>query len=35
MPEAQTLYQQARDRRTDAFADYQNRLLDYKQAVGQ
>lgn len=33
--EAQTLYQQARDRRTDAFADYQNRLLDYKQAVGQ
>ena len=33
--QAQLLYQQAMDKRTDAFADYQNRLLDYKQAVGQ
>ena len=32
--EAQLLYQQALDRHTDAFADYQNRLLDYKQAAG-
>lgn len=33
--EAQTLYQQSRDQRTDAFADYQNCILAYKQAVGQ
>ncbi len=33
--EAQLLYQQALDRRTDAYADYQNRLLDYRQAIGQ
>ncbi len=33
--EAQMLYQQARDRRTDAFASYQNSILAYKQAVGQ
>lgn len=32
--EAQYLYQQSRDRRTDAFADYQNRILEYKQAIG-
>ena len=33
--EAQLLYQQACDRRTDAFVDYQNKLLEYRQAVGQ
>ncbi len=33
--EAQLLYQQALDHRTDAFADYQNKLLEYKQATGQ
>lgn len=33
--EAQMLYQQSLDRRTDAFADYQNSILEYKQAVGQ
>ncbi len=33
--EAQLLYQQALDRRIDAFADYQNKLLDYRQSVGQ
>lgn len=33
--EAQTLYQQSLDRRTDAFADYQNSILAYKQSVGQ
>lgn len=33
--EAQYLYQQSRDRRTDAFADYQNRILEYRQAIGQ
>ena len=33
--EAQLLYQQSLDRRTDAFADYQNKLLEYKQATGQ
>ena len=32
--EAQLLYQQSLDKRTDAFADYQNRLLDYRQATG-
>ena len=32
--EAQLLYQQALDKRTDAFALYQNKLLEYKQAVG-
>ncbi len=32
--QAQLLYQQARDKRTDAFAAYQNSLLDYHQAVG-
>ncbi len=32
--EAQLLYQQALDRRTDAFADYQNKLLEYRQSVG-
>ncbi len=32
--EAQLLYQQALDKRVDAFADYQNRLLDYRQAIG-
>ena len=33
--EAQLLYQQSRDKLTDAFADYQNKLLEYRQASGQ
>ena len=33
--EAQMLYQQACDKRTDAYADYQNRLLEYHHATGQ
>ena len=33
--EAQLLYQQSLDRRTDAYADYQNKLLEYRQAIGQ
>ena len=33
--EAQLLYQQSCDKRTDAFADYQNKLLEYRQATGQ
>ena len=32
--EAQLLYQQACDKHTDAYADYQNKLLDYRQATG-
>jgi outer membrane protein TolC len=32
--EAQMLYQQACDKRTDAFADYQNKLLEYRQSIG-
>jgi outer membrane protein TolC len=32
--EAQLLYQQSLDRRTDAYADYQNKLLEYKQSIG-
>lgn len=32
--QAQLLYQQAMDKRTDAFADYQNRIIDYRQAIG-
>jgi len=32
--EAQMLYQQALDGRTDAFAEYQNKLLEYRQATG-
>ncbi len=32
--QAQTLHQQALDKRTDAFADYQNKILAYKHAVG-
>lgn len=32
--EAQMLFQQACDKRTDAFADYQNKLLEYRQSVG-
>jgi outer membrane protein TolC len=31
--EAQMLYQQACDKHTDAFADYQNKLLEYRQSV--
>ena len=33
--EAQMLYQQSCDKHTDAYADYQNKLLEYRQAVGQ
>ena len=33
--EAQMLYQQSCDKRTDAFADYQNKLLEYRQVTGQ
>ena len=33
--EAQLLYQQACDKRTDAFADYQNKQLEYRQSLGQ
>ncbi len=33
--EAQLLYQQSLDKHTDAFADYHNKLLEYKQATGQ
>lgn len=33
--EAQMLYQQSLDHRTDAYADYQNKLLEYRQATGQ
>jgi outer membrane protein TolC len=33
--EAQLLYQQSCDKHTDAFADYQNKLLEYRQAIGQ
>lgn len=32
--EAQLLYQQAQDKRTDAFANLQSSLLDYRQATG-
>ena len=32
--EAQLLCQQAHDSYTDAFADYQNKVLEYRQAVG-
>ena len=32
--EAQMLHQQSLDKRTDAFADYQNKVLAYKHAVG-
>lgn len=32
--EAQTLYQQALDNRTDVFTQYQNSILKYKQSVG-
>jgi len=33
--EAQLLYQQALDKHTDAYADLQNKLLEYRQATGQ
>ena len=33
--EAQLLYQQSLDKHTDAFADYQNKLLEYRQSIGQ
>ena len=33
--EAQLLYQQTLDKRTDAFADLQNKILEYRHATGQ
>ena len=33
--EAQMLYQQACDKRADTYADYQNKLLEYRLSVGQ
>ena len=33
--EAQLLYQQARDQHTDAYAELQNKLLEYRQSIGQ
>ncbi len=33
--EAQLLYQQSYDKHTDAYADLQNKLLEYRQATGQ
>ena len=33
--EAQLLYQQACDKRTDAYIEYQNSLLEYRMSVGQ
>ena len=33
--EAQLLYQQSLDRHTDAYADLQNKLLEYRQSVGE
>ena len=33
--EAQLLYQQACDKQTDTYADYQNKLLEYRQATAQ
>ena len=33
--EAQLLYQQACNKHTDAFAEYQNKLLEYRQSIGQ
>ncbi|MBO7067247.1 MAG: TolC family protein [Bacteroidaceae bacterium] len=33
--QAQLLYQQARDKRTEAFSNYQNKLLEYKHSIGQ
>ncbi len=33
--EAQLLYQQSRDKHTDAYADLQNKLLEYRQSTGQ
>ena len=33
--EAQLLYQQSCDKHTDAFANYQNKLLEYRQAIGE
>jgi outer membrane protein TolC len=32
--EAQLLYQQSHDRHTDAFAEYQNKLLEYRHSTG-
>ena len=33
--EAQLLYQQSLDRRTESFAEYQNRILEYRQSIGE
>lgn len=32
--QAQLLFQQAQEKRTDAFSDYQNKLLEYKHSIG-
>ncbi|MBR2161082.1 MAG: TolC family protein, partial [Bacteroidaceae bacterium] len=32
--EAQLLYQQAQDKHIDAYAAYQNKILEYRQAIG-
>lgn len=32
---ADSSHQQSCDKRTDAFADYQNKLLEYRQSIGQ
>ena len=33
--QAQLLFQQAQDKRTDAFSDYHNKLLEYNHSIGQ
>ena len=33
--QAQLLYQQALDKRTDSFSDYQNKLLEFRHSIGQ
>jgi len=33
--EAQLLYQQSCDKHTDAYADLQNKILEYRQSTGQ
>ena len=33
--EAQMIYQQSCDKHTDAYAEYQNKLLEYRQSIGQ
>ncbi len=33
--EAQLLYQQTLDKRTDAYAELQNKILEYRQSIGE